>query len=201
MSGARPAREPSLEQFLTNWGLIAVFAAAIVEGDVSLVLAGFVARMGFTTLPATVLIAALGLLITDTFWFGLGRWRSGWVRGTRLYARAEPTVRAVAERLGPRQIILSRFVYGTRLPTMFFWGVLGLSFTRFFLLDVFGCLLWSTLLAGAGFALSESASALVGEVKRVEIWLLTALIAGVLVLLVMRLIARRRRVSSPQPSP
>jgi len=137
----------------------------------------------------------------DTFWFGLGRWRSQWVRSTRLYARAEPTVRKVAERLGPKQIILSRFVYGTRLPTMFFWGVLGLSFMRFFLLDVFGCLLWSTLLAGAGFALSESASALVGEAKRVEIWLLTASIAGVLVLIVMRFVARRRRDSSPQPSP
>jgi len=191
----------SLEEFLVHWGLAAVFVSAVLEGDVSLVIAGVVSQLGYTRLPAVALLGGLGLVAADTFWFCMGRWRSEWVRGTKLYSRAESTIRTVADRLGPRQIILSRFVYGTRVPTMFFWGVLGLSFRRFVAMDLIGCGLWSALLAGAGYALSGSASVLIGRMERVEIWIVSTLIASAILFLLLRgLIRKRRSRDVPLPS-
>ena len=184
-----------------HWGLAAVFACAIFEGDVSLVLAGVVSQLGYTRLPAVAVLGTLGLLAADTFWFCVGRWRSGWVRGTRLYSRAESTIRQVANRLGPAQIILSRFVYGTRVPTMFFWGVLGLSFRRFLSMDLIGTCLWSALLTGAGYALSGSATVLIGRMERAEIWVLSVTIAAAVIFLVWRgLVRKRRSRGAPLPS-
>jgi membrane protein DedA with SNARE-associated domain len=165
------------------------------------VIAGVVSQLGYTRLPAVAVLGTLGLLAADTFWFCVGRWRSEWVRGTRLYCRAETTIRQVATRLGPRQIVLSRFVYGTRVPTMFFWGVLGLSFRRFVAMDLIGCGLWATLLTGAGYAMSGSAQLVVGRMEKVEVWILCLLIAAALLFALLRLLLRKRRSrGAPLPS-
>jgi len=64
--------------------------------------------------------------------------------------------------------VLSRFVYGTRIASMFFWECTA-PYARFAAFDLAGCLLSAIVLAGLGFGLSTSAVALVGRVKRAEV--------------------------------
>jgi len=84
---------------------------------------------------------------------------------------------------------------------MFFWGVLGLSFRRFLSMDLIGTCLWSALLTGAGYALSGSATVLIGRMERAEIWVLSVTIAAAVIFLVWRgLVRKRRSRGAPLPS-
>ena len=180
-----------MEDFLARHGLLAVFAAAAFEGDVSVVLAGVLADLGFFSLPRAVQAAWLGGFVGDTAWYALGRLNSAAVRRSRLYLRAAPLIERLVARLGEREIVLSRFVYGTRIASMFFWGVHRLPYARFAAFDLVGCLLSAIVLAGLGFGLSTSAVALVGRVKRAEVWLLAVLLVSLPVLIAIRHVMRR----------
>jgi len=149
-----------VQDFLARYGLLAVFAAAAVEGDVSVVLAGVLADLGFFSLPRAVEAAWLGGFVGDTAWYVLGRLNSAAVRRSRLYLRAAPLIERLVARLGEREIVLSRFVYGTRIASMFFWGVHGLPYGRFAAFDLVGCLLsaWGSASARARWRWSAGSS-------------------------------------------
>lgn len=170
-----------LQQLLIQYGLIAVLVGSAFEGDFTLLLAGVVAHLGIFSFPLAVGAGALGSLVGDCAWYALGRFRGPRFRGSRLYARVGPTIERLAAQLGPWQLLAARFVYGTKSASMIFWGLHGLPFRRFLLIDIVGCVLGSLVFTSLGYVLSGSATVLLGHVKRVELWLLGAAIVGVLI--------------------
>ncbi len=186
-----------MEALLEQWGLAAVFLGVFVEGDVVMLLAGVVAHLGFTDLPAAVMAGALGGFASDFAWFAVGRWQSDRVRNMRIYRRAEPVIMKLADRMGPWQVMLCRFVYGTRVPTIILWAVRRLPLPRFLALDLAGCVLWASAFGCVGYLLSGSAALIVGEVKRAEHWLLGAVAVAIVVVLGLKALAgwQRRRAS------
>jgi len=188
----------TLEAFLERHGPIAVLLAATVEGDVTLILAGVVAHLGLFGLPTAILVGMLGNLLGDCAWFGLGRFRSERIRNTRLYLRVGPTVERLSRRLGVWQLLAARAIYGTRNASMVFWGLHALPFARFLAVDLLGCAIWSVLFASLGYALSGSAAALIGKVKRIELWLLGAVLIGaVCVAIITRIMKREVHADEP----
>ena len=175
-----------------RFGLLAVFVGTALEGDGSMILAGVLAHLGFFGLPAAMAVGGGGAVITDLVCYGIGRNRADAIRRTRLYRRAGAAVERLAQRVGPWEVPLSRFVYGTRVGSMFFWGMQGLSFGRFVVLDVIGCAAWAVALGTLGFVSSASATALLGRVKRVERWVLLAIVLTALTVIVVRMLVRRR---------
>src|SRR5439155_11721106 len=77
---SRARHDTGVEDFLARYGLLAVFAAAAFEGDVSVVLAGVLADLGFFSLPHAVEAAWRGGFVGDTAWYVLGRLNSAAVR-------------------------------------------------------------------------------------------------------------------------
>ncbi len=97
----------------------------------------------------------------------------------------------------PWEIVLARFVYGTRFASMFFWGIRGLAWVRFAALDLVGGLLGALILVTLGFALSQSATAVLGEVERVEKRLLGGAVVAAAVVLGFNALGRRLRAARP----
>jgi len=170
-----------LQQLLIRYGLIAVLVGSATEGDITLLLAGVVAHLGLFAFPLAVAAGAVGSLVGDCAWYGLGRFREPHIRQSRFYRRVGPVIERRAKQLGPWQLLAARFVYGTKSASMIFWGLHGLPFRRFLLVDSVGCVLGSLVFSGLGYLLSGSAMALLGQVKRVELWLLGAAIVGVVI--------------------
>jgi len=170
-----------LHNLLIRYGLLAVLVGSAFEGDFTLILAGVVAHLGIFAFPLAVAAGALGSLAADIAWYSLGRFREPHIRDSRFYRRVGPTIERLAHRLGPWELLAARFVYGTKSASMVFWGLHGLPLRRFLLIDSLGCVLGSLVFASLGYLLSGSATALLGHVKRVELWLLGAVIVGVLV--------------------
>ena len=161
---------------LVKYGLMAVFACAALEADVVPVLTGVVVHFGYFGFIASITAASAGAFAGDCVWFWIGRSRSEWIRGRRIYRRAGNAAEAMAQRFGLWQIPVSQVVYGTRMATMTFAGIRGVSFFRFALVDLLGCVTMTTALVTLGFAFSRSAALIIDDLKKVEFVLLLAAI-------------------------
>jgi membrane protein DedA with SNARE-associated domain len=175
----------SLEQLLITYGPAAVVAGAILEGDVTVILSGVVAHLGIFPFPVAVAAGAAGNLLGDCAWFWVGRLRGSGFRSGRL------RIEALARRFGVWQLLLTRFVYGTRNASMVFWGLQGLPFGRFVAVDGLGCSIGALVFAGLGYLVSGSAEALLGRVRRVEVWLLGAVVVGAGIVYVVHRVTKR----------
>jgi membrane protein DedA with SNARE-associated domain len=181
-----------LEGFLSQYGLLALFLLAAVEGDVSLLVAGVLTHLGVLSLPGAILAGAAGNLVGDIVWFILGRTYRERIRSSRLYSAVGGRIERLAGKLGPWQLLAARVVYGTRNASMVFWGQLHLAWARFLLIDAIGCLLVATGFTLLGSLMGHGTTALAGEVKRIEHWLLIAVIGGVAIVGAVSRLTRRR---------
>jgi membrane protein DedA with SNARE-associated domain len=180
-----------LQDLILRFGLGAVLLGSAVEGDFTLILAGVMAHLGYFPFPLAVAAGALGSLLGDLAWYSLGRMRGPKFRGGHFYQRVGPRIERLARRLGPGQLIAARFVYGTKAASMVFWGLHGMSVVRFVVVDAIGCILGSLVFTGLGYAVSGSATVLLGHVRRVQLWLLGALVAGVILVVIIHWTAKR----------
>ncbi len=180
-----------IQELIIRHGLLAVLLGSAFEGDFTLILAGVVAHLGFFPFPLAVAVGALGSFIGDSIWYGLGRFRGPRFRAGPLYRRVGPRVQRLADRFGPWQLLLARFVYGTKAASMVFWGLHDLKFRRFGPIDALGCVLGSAVFTGLGYLVSGSATLLLGRVRRVQLWLLGAVLVGAVLVLVIHLTAKR----------
>jgi len=186
---------------LVRYGGIAVLVGAALEGDASVILAGVVAHMGLLDIRYVMVMAFLGGVLGDWLWFAIGRLGGAAVRGRPRFARVMGLIQRIAARVGVWEIVVARFVYGTRLASMVFWGMHGLPFPRFVVVDAIGCALWAVAFVGVGYGLSGSAAALVGRVRRSERWLAGGVLAAIVVVLLLRAIGRRMRRRAVVPAP
>jgi len=181
-----------LESFIERFGLLAVFVGAMAEGDSTLLVAGVVAHLGLLRFFPAVACGCAGAFVGDCITYGVGRARADAMQATALYRRLGPHVERLAAHFGAIEIVLTRFIYGTRVASMLFWGVQRFSLPRFVAIDALGCGMWAFILASVGFAFSGSAEILIGKVKRLEVWLLVAVAAAAAAVIVMRLLWRPR---------
>lgn len=176
----------SMETILINYGLAAVFAAAMLEADVIPVLAGVAAHRGYFNPVLAIAAASSGALTGDCVWFYIGR--HNLINKSETLQRIRSKAEVLFQRLGHWQIPASHVIYGTRVATMTFLGARGSQARSFVLIDGVSCLALTTLLFCLGFALSASVSMILINVRRVEIVLLVAV---ALVGLTLHLLGRR----------
>jgi len=185
-----------MQAFLMKYGLIAVFVATMAEADIVPVLTGVVAHLGYFGFVPSIGAASLGAFIGDCVWFVLGRTRSKWIRNSRIYARTGKMGESLNRRFGAWQIPASHVIYGTRIATMIVSGAGELSFAKFALMDMLGCVAFTSIFVTLGFLFSSSASLIIGHVKRVELFLLLATIFIALVFHLIKVLAQRLSGSS-----
>ena len=192
-----------MEQFLIEYGLLAIFLCAVVENDVTFILAGVIVHLGIVEAVPALLAGLGGALVHDSIWFWLGHARAETVRSHRVYRRLGPAVERLAAQFGPWELFFCRFVFGTRTPSLVFWGVQHLPVRKFLLIEGLALSLWGSVLVAVGFFLSNSAALIIGRVKSFEHWMLGAFLLAGAGFLVTRLLTRheiKKRLMLRRPS-
>jgi membrane protein DedA with SNARE-associated domain len=186
-----------MEELLARFGPLAVLVGAAIEYDGTLILAGVVVHLGLIAFPVAVAAGGVGALLGDSVFFVAGRRSRAGVQHSSAYSRVASYVEQLATRTGPWEIVLARFVYGTRFASMFFWGMRGLGWLTFAMLDLIGALLGALILVTLGYVFSQSATAVLGEVERTEKRLLVGALVAALLVVCFHLLARRVRAARP----
>ena len=179
---------------LALWPLVPALVAshpalleAIRGSAASIVNMGARARIGETSIVLAVLLAVPSLMMFDwVFWLAGKRWGDRvfvWLlggespRNTRRLAR----LHRFEARFGSWAVV---FAYLLPVPSTLIYAAVGdggMRFRVFFALDVLGTLLWTCLLAAAGYAIGRGAVDVADAVARYSLWLALgfALLAGV----------------------
>jgi len=172
-----------LYEIIGQYGLYAVFILAMVEGDITLLLAGVLAHsyfFGEYSFARVLLWGTLGGFVSDNVAYTVGRLFRKGVRDLRFYRVTRPRIERLTKKFGPLSIFLSKFIYGLRWASCIFYGVAKMNYVRFMVLSLTSCFLWVFVLSGAGFFFSGAVMGLIGDFQRLGKFLLVIVVFGVI---------------------
>jgi membrane-associated protein len=140
------------------------------------------ARAGQTSLALAVLLALPSLMMFDwAYWWAGRRWGDRvfvWLLGgaSPRTDRRLARLHRIESRVGPFAVVLA---YLLPIPSALIYAAVGDGGMRlgvFLALDVLGTLLWTGLLAGAGYGFGQSALDVANAVAHYGLWVTFALI-------------------------
>src|SRR5205823_10467008 len=191
-----------LSHLIEQYGLYAVFFLAMVEGDITLLLAGVLAHGAFFddySFAKVLLWGTLGGFASDNLAFAAGRVFGKTVRDFRFYRIAKPRIERLTDRFGTLSIFLSKYIYGLRWASCTFYGVGRMPYLRFLALSAGSCFAWVCLLSGVGYFFSSAVMGLIGDFRHVGKILLVIVIAGVLVFYLIKRLYISKKVEEVVP--
>lgn len=167
-----------LKEALTSHGYWVLFIGTFLEGELILLLAGFLAFQGYLSLPGVILTAWAGSFLGDQCYFHLGRSQGRFLlqRFHGIARKFREALRLI-EKYGSLVAFISRYTYGLRIVLPIILGLTNLPPTRFFWLNLLSALSWAVLFASGGYLFGKSAALLLDDVSRYEHWLMLGLMA------------------------
>jgi membrane protein DedA with SNARE-associated domain len=180
-----------LIQFLAHYGSLVLFAWVLV-GQIGLPLptvpvllaAGALAGRGPFQLSATLSAVVCACLLSDLFWFDMGRRGSGKVLNFVCRISLEPdscVQRAsnVIGKYGPKCLLVTRFIPGLSAVAAPLAGSGGVSLPKFLIFDLLGLIFWSGSYLGLGYLFRgqlEDVGLLLGHLKWLVILVLLVVV-------------------------
>jgi membrane-associated protein len=171
-----------LYDFIGRYGVYAVFLLVMIEGDITLLLAGVLAHgyfFGDYSFARVLLWGTLGGVASDNAAYLTGRGFGKGVRDRRFYRAAKPRVERLTNKFGALSFFLSKYIYGLRWASCIFYGVGRMPYLRFLLLSLGSCFLWVTILSGAGYFFSGAVTGFIGDFQRLGKVLLVIVVVGI----------------------
>ena len=162
-------------ELVGSYGPWAIFFLTMLEGDITLLLAGVLAHgeaFGPHSFLLVLVVGTLGGVVSDNVAYLLGRGARTGVRSYRFYRAAEPRLKRLTETFGTLSIFISKYTYGLRWAACAFYGVAHMPYLRFLLLSFASCFLWVLSLAGVGFFFHSAVYNLLGDFRRLGMGLL-----------------------------
>lgn len=170
----------NLAHLIAQYGYVALFAGALLEGETVLILAGFAAHQGYLQLHWVMLVAMLGGFAGDQFYFWMGRRHGAWVLSR--FPRLVPVfdrANVLIERYHEVLIVGIRFLYGLRTVGPMALGMSVVPAWRFVLFNALGAVIWSVAIGGAAYLFGDALELLLADFKNLEqTLLLLILFAG-----------------------
>src|SRR4029078_285517 len=171
-----------LNEFIGRYGLYAVFLLVMIEGDITLLLAGVLAHsyfFGDHSFAWVLLAGTLGGALSDNIAYLAGRQFRKGVRDLRSYRAAQPRMERLTTNFGGLSIFLSKYIYGLRWASCIFHGVSRMPYLRFVIVSLTSCFAWVLLLSGAGYFFSGAVIGLIGDFQRLGKVLLVIVVVGI----------------------
>ncbi len=165
-----------------QYGLYAVFVLAMIEGDITLLLAGVLAHSGFFgeySFAKVLLAGTLGGASGDVIAYSTGRGFGKTVRDVRFYRMARPRIERLTDKFGPLSMFLSKYIYGLRTASCVFHGVGRMPFLKFLPFAIASCFAWVFILSGAGYFFSGAITRLIGDFHQIGFVLLVLVVLGI----------------------
>lgn len=182
--------------WIEKYGLLAVFLAALLEGETAFILAGYGASRGYLDLLPTYLTAVAGGMVADSTYYMIGRFQ-----GQRLI-RAFPSLRKprarsvlLLRRYGRATAFLTRFAYGLRIVLSMSMGAARLRLPVYLTFNLLGSLCFAAVYLAIGYLFGETAEELIRRVRPYDEWIL----AGLVTLGAAIWAAREYKIFHPKP--
>ena len=157
----------------------AIILGGLVEGETTVVLAGYAAHQGYVAWWAVASLSALVNFMLDQTWFLLGRWRGECLLARSAFLRRG--VAAITPRLHQhrRWLVFSvRFLYGLRTAGPVAMGIARVPWLDFVIFNALGSVVWAGVFTALGYAFGQTITVIMGEVIHYEALVVAVIAAG-----------------------
>ena len=146
-------------KLLLTYGYTALFLWSIMEGEVGLILSGWLAsEQRVFQYENIILVAIAGAFIGDLLLFLVGRiFAKRTQHWFEKHPKKERSVMRWLGKWGALLIVFERFIYGTHIPVLLTIGMSGYSFMKFLIYDFIGIVLWSVTFVSVGYYFGQNA--------------------------------------------
>ena len=146
-------------KLLLTYGYFALFIWSILEGEIGLMLSGFLASKGEVfSFFNIVVIASIGAFIGDNFLFLLGRFFEPKAKIWLIkYKDKHIVIQRYFRKYGTVVIIFERFIYGTHIPALLIVGLSKYPYLKFLFFDIIGIILWAIVFTSIGYYFGNTA--------------------------------------------
>ena len=186
--------EPGVEPFSGGrlyWVLGALALATLVTEDITCIAAGVLVARGLLSFGAATGACLAGIFVGDLLLVAAGRWlgRPALARAPLKWFLTPTTVESSARWFraqGPKVILLTRFLPGSRLPLFVAAGILHAPLREVALTLLLAGVVWTPLLVGLA---ARTHGAILASLESYERYALPALAAAVVVVLFVARVA------------
>ena len=183
-----------MENLIANFGYPALFFGSFLEGESFLIAAGFLAKRGYLNLNLIIMVAMAGTYLADVTLYFLGRKKGYGIISRFPGAKVHyPKAKRLFDKYGMWAIFITRYLYGLRLASAAFFGLMRMKPRYFLSLAFISCLLWATIIGNLGYMFGASLEALIGQIKYFEKIMAAVIIGlGISIWLIRRYACKRR---------
>ncbi len=144
-------------QLLLHYGYSALFVWSILEGEIGLILSGWLAQEGKVfTIEGIIPVVIAGAFIGDLSLFMIGRIFTKKVdHWFEKYPKKKQRTDQWLGRWGRWLIVFERFIYGTHIPVLLSLGMTRYGFLKFIFYDIVGIVLWTVTFSLFGYYFGE----------------------------------------------
>jgi len=147
-------------KILLHYGYTALFIWSIFEGEIGLILTGWLISRGEVfTFEHAVIVAISGALLGDFIVYTIGRLfgkkARKWLKVR--YGKKYLSIEKWFKKWGAWVVVLERFVYGTHVPALLTVGMSGFGFFKFLFFDIIGVVLWAFTFVTIGYYFGQEA--------------------------------------------
>jgi phosphatidylglycerol lysyltransferase len=167
-----------VEALLVKYGYVLLFGGVIVEGEIFLLTAAFLAHHGYFDVPTVIAVAVAATMLGDQVYYQAARARGrAWLerrKGVRAkYAR----IIDLTARRGPWLLLASRYTYGFRIVIPAACGAVGMPAGLFTFMDFIAVAVWAGLMAALGYYGGAAIAGYLHDFQKIFVWIV---VAGVL---------------------
>lgn len=156
----------TIEAIIVRWGVAAVFAGAMLEGETAVIAGGLLAHQGLIAWPLAVIAATLGSFLADQFFFAAGRrYRDRPFVQRWMQKRAFAKALALLERYPVGFIFAFRFLYGFRTVSPVAIGTSRVPSSTFLTINALAAVIWASLFTALGYWFGEAVTELAGRLR------------------------------------
>jgi len=187
---------------VSDWGYFGLFGLMVLESsslpipsEIVLPFSGYLVSMGQLNFGVTILVATVAALAGSLVDYYIGMKGVEVLTKYRILGRTLFSANQIAyagnwfNKHGSLTIFLARLVPGIRTLISFPAGATKMPMAKFLVFTTAGCLLWNSLLIYVGFYLGTNWTG----VASFSHYILIAVVAGLLVLIALYLVRRRKR--------
>ncbi len=170
--------DPDIMALLAKYGYYGILVWTFLEGETIVIIAGLMAPKIGLDLRLIALCAFTGGLLSDQLMFLLGKFK-----GEKLLhrfpglARRMEKATVLFKKYDTLLILSFRFVYGVRNITPIMLGISGVSYKKFFFLNILGAAVWATSFTYGGYYAGQSFLAFVAWVGHGIFYVIVGILA------------------------
>lgn len=169
-----------MEEFIKEWGYIALFLYSFGGGFVGLVVAGVLSYAGDLNIVISIIVAASSNFLGDQFLFYMARTNKMYAsEAMKKYGRKVALAHLMMRRYGSTVVFLQKYIYGIKTLIPLAMGLTKYSFQKFTFFNALATIVWACVVGYASFLMGEVLLTYAEDYKYYGIAIILAIVLSV----------------------